>query len=182
MAASRHRPCPLLPTGFHVQGSFRVSASSLVEGSLGLGFLLRPPSGCQFRLDWEGGKRKLSVPGAEDTSQRVSAVIFAPRGLILPARGPGWGGGGGRLAGPLGSQTFASFLLIHHNSLFRRFLDTRDACPFEGIRALWLGQVLSGPDFSAAEEEPTKGRCPRGPSEIRVAGEGAGGGGRKRQR
>lgn len=42
-------------------------------------------------------------------------------------------------------------------------------------RALWLGQVLSGPDFSATdqEEEPTKGRCRWGPSEMRVTGEGA---------
>lgn len=54
-----------------------------------------------------------------------------------------------------------------------------EPCPapahLRASRALWLGRVLSGPDFSAAdrEEEPTKGRCRRGPSEMRVAGEGA---------
>lgn len=46
------------------------------------------------------------MPGAEDTSLRVSAVIFIPKGLDEQTRGRV----GGQLAGSLGSQTFVPSL------------------------------------------------------------------------
>lgn len=172
-AASRHRPCPLSPTGCHGQGSFRVSASPWLAAEAA----------------WVGAFAQtavwLPVParlgGREEEAECAGGRGRVSKGIRGHFHSPGThaaGAGarlGGRLAEPLGSQTFASFPRIHHTSLFRVFVDKRDACPSEGIRALWLDRVSSSPGFSAADhqEEPSKGRCPRGPGEIRVAGEGA---------
>lgn len=56
---------------FRVPPEFQPSVSGWRWGCQGLALSPRPPSGRQLQLGWEGGKRKLSVPGAEDASKGV---------------------------------------------------------------------------------------------------------------
>ena len=57
-----------------------------------------PPSGHQRDQDWEGGKRKLSVPGAQDASKGIGCHFQAAQLCLSEERA------GERVAGPLGSR------------------------------------------------------------------------------
>lgn len=65
----------------------------------------------QLELDWEGGKRKLSVPGEEDASKGIRGHFhFSGAAQLCLSQDRA----GERLAGPLGSRTFAIFAYTDH--------------------------------------------------------------------
>lgn len=94
------------------------------------------PSGRQLVLDWEGGKRKLSVPGAEDASKGIHGHFHLPRAAQLclsEDRTGEW------VAGPLGSETIAIFVYTHHNPPHLEFPGA-----WGGAEAAWPGGGSDG--------------------------------------
>lgn len=85
------------------------------RGCQGLGLSPRPPSGRQLELDWEGGKRELSVLGAEDASKGIRGHFHFPGAAQLC---PSEEKAGERVAGSCGSRPFAPPACTHHNPLF----------------------------------------------------------------
>ena len=112
------RPLPWLPAGAapfllphgtlqsRVPPEFQLCISGPEAGLPGFGALARPPSGSQREQDWEGGKRKLSVPGAEDAPKGIRRHFPVPGVAQLCVSEER---AGERVAGHLGSRTLAPF-------------------------------------------------------------------------
>lgn len=97
-------PLPYGALQFRVPTEFQLTSRDRRRGCQGLGPSPGPPSGHQREQDWEGGKRKLSVPGAEDASKGISCQFQAAQLCLSEERA------GERVAGPLGSRTLTPFV------------------------------------------------------------------------
>ena len=90
----------------------------------------------QLELDWEGGKRKLSVPGAEDASKGIRGHFHFPGAAQLCLSQDR---AGERLAGPPGSRTFAIFAYTHHKPSLLALPGARGAGAGAGAGTAWPG-------------------------------------------